>query len=600
VMENLVKVDAQICRSPMNEFDVIVFVTVGAVFPGAVADEESMQAALAQLSRDDALFACARLNAIVSGFGPGRSVYQRQYDAIGLLCTPQQKIVLSDYANKYGGPDRVMAFFRGQLLELARRVVMYCQNLPGDGETFKEEARRSAFLRAALIASALWERRLFGPGALKPLINLDVQLREFLGAFRKNVEEANGAAQPAFAVARGWLLFFRYLPEHLPEFVEAFERNTGLLLRQYFICAFALMERTFSDHPHEKRIFATDYVPGDTSIGEMFAKFLRVHAQSPEEWAASLTANPNDSGYLALRQRPVLSFSGNRSITLDPAFYLDNITTAPLFHVQSAALSMDRAFECFGHAFEDYATDLLRQRFPSGSGLLHQRLRCGVKGTNASDEAFEVDAILNDITALALVEIKASWIREDKILAEDPEEFLTEVRRKYGYDPKSKERKGVAQVARSVGALMRREWKGPDQEYVQVASVIPVLLVFDARMGAPGLGHFLDTEFRSLLGPIPTGFFVHSLIILTIADLEHMVAAVEHLSLQDVLRAYSSADPKRLSSFHNFIATSPYLNLVKQSPVLEGLVEEFMHAARTELLPSAGPPPTGSEPPLQP
>ena len=42
----------------MNEFDMIVFVTVGSVFPGAVADEESMGVALARLSRDDALFAC--------------------------------------------------------------------------------------------------------------------------------------------------------------------------------------------------------------------------------------------------------------------------------------------------------------------------------------------------------------------------------------------------------------------------------------------------------------------------------------------------------------------------------------------------------------
>ena len=185
----------------------------------------------------------------------------------------------------------------------------------------------------------------------------------------------------------------------------------------------------------------------------------------------------------------MLSFPANRSITLDPAFYLDNLTTAPLFHIQSAELSMGRAFEAFGHAFQDYATDLLRQRFPSGSGLLHQRLRCGVEGANASDEEFEVDAVLNDITAAAFFEIKASWIREDKVLAENPEEFLKEVRKKYGYDPETNERKGVAQLARSVGAVMRREWAGPDQEYAQLASVIPVLLVFDARMAAPGLGH---------------------------------------------------------------------------------------------------------------
>ena len=267
----------------------------------------------------------------------------------------------------------------------------------------------------------------------------------------------------------------------------------------------------------------------------------------------------------------------------------------PLLHVRSAELSMERAFEAFGHAFEDYATDLLRQRFPSGSGLLHQRLRCGVKGANASDEEFEVHAVLNDVTAAAFFEIKASWIREDKVLAEDTEVFLNELRKKYGYDPETDERKGVAQLARSVGTLMRHEWAGPEQEYAQVASVLPVLLVFDARMAAPGLGHFLDSEFRTLLGPIPTGFFVHSLIILTISDLEHLAAAVEHLSLQEVLRAYSSADPKRLSSFHNFVANSPYLNQVRKSPVLESLIEEFMQAARVELLASADSPSPGSE-----
>lgn len=54
-----------------------------------------------------------------------------------------------------------------------------------------------------LLERQVWEKRLFGSEALKPLVNLEVQLREFLGALRKNVEESNGVAQPAFTVARG-------------------------------------------------------------------------------------------------------------------------------------------------------------------------------------------------------------------------------------------------------------------------------------------------------------------------------------------------------------------------------------------------------------
>jgi hypothetical protein len=477
-----------------------------------------------------------------------------------------------------------MVFFRGQLLELARWVVRFCQNLPGDGETLRDPAARSAFLHAALIASQLWERWLFGSEGIRPNLDSDKQLLQLLGAFRKNVEEGNQAAQPGFAVSRGWLLFSRYMPAHLSQFAERFEQSTGLNLRQYFICAFAILQRTFSDHPEQGRIFATEYVQGETPFRETFRRFLQLHSQTPEEWAQSLEAAPNDSGSRSLRERPVFCFARNRSIIFDPTFYLDNLTTAPLFHVKSAGIPTQTVFAAFGNAFEDYATDLLRRRFPSGSGLLHQRLRCNVKGANIEGKEFEVDAILNDVIAAVLFEIKANWIREETVLAQDPEAFLNEVRKKYGYVADSDERgKGVAQLARSVGALMRREWAGHDQEYARVASAYPVLLVFDVRMATPGVGRFLEREFRALLGTVPSEFFVHPLIILTVADLEHLISGVESLSMENFLRAYSIADPERVRSVHNFIATSPYLNQVRPSPILAELMDEFMAAARAEL-----------------
>jgi hypothetical protein len=569
----------------MNESDIAVFVTVDAVFPALTADETSMRSALALLSRDDALFTCARLNAIVSGFGPDRSVHQRQDQAVSMLeCAPEELRALSDYARRQGGPGRVMVFFRGQLLELARWVVRFCQNLPGDGETLKDPAARSAFLRAALIASQLWERRLFGSEGIRPNLDSDKQLLQLLGAFRKNVEEGNQAAHPGFTVSRGWLLYSRYLPTHLPKFAERFEQSTGLSLRQYFICAFALLQRTFSDHPEQGRIFATDYVEGETPFRGVFQRFLQLHSQTPEEWAQSLEPEPNGGGSGSLRERLVFRFVRNRSIIFDPTFYLDNLTAAPLFHLKTPGGSMQEVFAAFGAAFEDYATDLLRRRFPTGSGLLHQRLRCNVRGANASGKEFEVDAILNDVVTAVVFEIKANWIREETVIARDPEAFLNEIRKKYGYVADGGERgKGVAQLARSVGALMRRQWQGPDQEYAQVTSSYPILLVFDARMAAPGVGRFLEKEFRALLGTVPSGFFVHPLIILTVADLEHLISGVESLSLEAFLRAYSMADPERLSSVHNFIATSSYLNQVRSSPILEELTEELMAAARAEL-----------------
>ena len=188
----------------INGLDIATLVTADAVFPGTPADETALHEALAQLSRDDALFTCARLNAIVSGYGPERSLHQRQDQAVSLLqCPPEQLRALTEYALKHGGPGRVLVFLRGQLLELARQVAMHCRNLPGDGETLKNPQARSAFLRAVLIASQLWERRLFGEHGIRRTLDWEAQLLELLGALRKNMEEGNQAAQPGFTVSRG-------------------------------------------------------------------------------------------------------------------------------------------------------------------------------------------------------------------------------------------------------------------------------------------------------------------------------------------------------------------------------------------------------------
>lgn len=569
------------------ESDIAVYVTVDALFPGQADTEAALLAALEPLSRDDTLFTCARINALVSGFAPERSLHERQKAAVSMLCSQEQKMALSRFVSQRGGPNRVMVFFRGQILELSRWVAVHCKNRPGDGGTFADPNVCSAFVRAALIASALWQRRLFGPEGFIAGRDPRELTRRALGAIRKSVEEGNQTSHPGFSTSRGWLLFSRYMPAHLPDFDKMFEQATGLTLRQYFVSAFALLDRTFSDCPEAKRMFATDYVQGDTPFRQTFAKFIALQSQSPEDWSCRVQSAPNESGYRSLREHPIFSFAGNRSIIFDPTFYMDSLTASPLFHVRAAGIPINQLFGAFGYAFEDYARDLLRQRFPGEGCLLHRRLRCGVRGANARHETFEVDAIVNDIEAIIVFEMKAAWIREENVLA-DPDVFLNEVRSRYGHVADSPERpKAVAQLARSIGALARREWSGPDRDYAHVRTLYPVLTTFDARMGVPGMGQFLDEEFRERLGPIPTDVFVHRLIVLTIGDLEHLVSGIESLSLREFLHAYSAADPERVGSVHNFLATSAYLNQVKVSPLLESLGEEFMAAVRAELFADA-------------
>ena len=199
--------------------------------------------------------------------------------------------------------------------------------------------------------------------------------------------------------------------------------------------------------------------------------------------AASVGDN-DQTGYRSLRERPILTFSGGRSIILDPTFYTDIITTSPLFHAAKGADKPLVLFTAFGDAFEDYAIDLLKARYPAIKGLPGEVLRPRIPGQTSAGEQFEVDAILNVAPSLVIMEIKASFIREDTILTEHFEDFLQELRRKYGYVTGNGERpKGVAQLAKIAGAIARGEWTGVTQEFASATEIYPVLTVHDEKLG---------------------------------------------------------------------------------------------------------------------
>lgn len=567
--------------APTQESEIAVTVTVEALFPGVNADEAALRAALAELSRDDALFFCGRLNALVSGFGPQRTDAERQIDALRWIGTADQVRALERFAAPYGGVQNVRVFFRGQLLELARWVVTHCENQPGDGDTSHDPAKRTAFVRAALIVSGLWAQRVFGAHFSGAGDEREQQLHA-LGPFRKSVEEGNRAPEAHVALSRGWLLFSRYLPRHDPDFPALFARATGLTVQEYFVAALALLKRTFTDDP-DGPSFSTSQPEDPSPIRPIFERYVRLKSQTPEEWAQRLRETPEDDGYKVLRERPILTFPGNRSLILDPSFYSDNLMTAPLFHVATLPeVNANQVFGAFGDAFEDYALDVLKKRYPTSS-VLAPRLRWGLKAQDAANRQFEVDALINDVTEGVVAEIKAPWIRDDKVLNPDPQVFLEEVRRKYGYQPGSKDRgKGPAQLARSVGALVRREWTGEQGEYARLQSLHPVLIVHDTRLAQPVLARFLEEDFRAMLGPVPQGMYVHKLTILTIEDLERLTCSVEQLSLTQFLHAYSAADPDRISSVQNFIARSEFRIQVRPSPVVEEAMQELLKVIRGE------------------
>lgn len=558
--------------------EVGVYLPVGEIFPGVEANGQSLIEVLRALSRDDTLFQCARLNIIVSGPGDFE-MKSRQEQAISSLCTPEQHSRINDVALRRGGSGLPIVFFTGQLRELMRWAARYCKNLPGDGTTYEDPAFRERFLKAVLIASDIWGRRVF---ADKLTLNDDIAAvrRRALGAFRKGVDETNLAPHMGIAIGRGLALFTEYMPKHFPDFGEVFEKATGLTVRQYLGCATTMVLYTMQ-HRKEGPLFNRDTVAAATARPEPYRRFLELVSQSPEQLAQSFWTDFDTLDYRALRERPVMITNDGRSIILDPAFFIERVSIGALFHV-AKSIGM-KAFAKFGDAFEDYACDILRRMYPHRPGLV-DRVAFRQRGTDGKGNGFEVDSAFFDVRETAIIEIKAAFLAEKAIADDNPDALINEIRSKYGASPKSGDRdKGVAQLARSIGAMVRGEWLGSEGEFKDATVLHPVLVVHDSRLDAPAL----ETDFRSLLGAVPAGRRVAPLTIITIQDLENLECSVEGFSLMQLLRDYDRECPDRMRSLHNFLAFSDYARKIVPSKFLLDRSISVLDLLQAELFPDA-------------
>jgi hypothetical protein len=367
-------------------------------------------------------------NAMVTGFSM-HSYAECQRRACGWICSQQHLHHLDAFARQHGGLERVVVFFRGQLLELIRQAALHCRNLPGDGQTFNDERVRDRFFRAALIAGTLWGARVYGD-RLSLGAGIEGARRRALGAFRKGVEDADQAIHTDIALGRSCLLFSDYLPREMPDFDTRFAAATGLTGEQYLICVGALTYYTLADRTDGPGFFLTADVGAATAFDTVLRAYLALESMTPEDLAGAAPTLP-ETGFRALRERPILSTSSGLSVVLDPTIYGEALTNGPLFHLVAAEKGRaNELFGYFGRAFERYAIDILRRIYPD-SGLLIRRLQTNVEGHDAG----EIDAALNDVTEIVIFEMKAAWLREDSLLDASGEDFVRQLRRKYGVLP---------------------------------------------------------------------------------------------------------------------------------------------------------------------
>ena len=122
-----------------------------------------------------------------------------------------------------------------------------------------------------------------------------------------------------------------------------------------------------------------------------------------------------------------------------------------------------------------------------------------------------------------------------------------------------------------------------------------MLVVYDPLLAAPVYGHFLASEFKTLLAPdneLPSGHLrkghlqVAPLIVMTVDDLENLETSIEHFGFRDLLAEYSRSCSDRLTSLHDFIALSEYSQQMYHNRTLAAKGIEILDKSREAILPT--------------
>lgn len=590
---------------------VAVFLPVSEVFSDIKPDLATLKGLLSELSRTEVLIWCSLLNLVVSDPSFRDEKAKQQY-CLSDFFTNEQIGRVNEFAAKVGG-ERARIFFRGQLLELIRWAVLFCEDQSNDGNTFTSLEVRQCFAKAALIASDFWSNRVYA-NRLSLEGGRDIAKRRALPSFRQAMAETWSGLDPLKALGRGRALFCNHLPKYYPELAEKFRSKTDIALDDYYTCL-----ATFSSHilkqttqdgtldPARKPIFnVTTFTDSIPHMKEVFARYFALESQSPDDLRMTLwgsAPNPSENSPYdlnILRRKPILCVAGGRAIVMDPVFYAERASVGPLFMIvrDEPQKEGNKIFSAFGNAFEDYALGILRRMYPKPEPPLIDRLTCNCMCKNVQGNEVEfADASLVDAKELVLFEIKAIWLKETKN-SQDADSYSDQLIQKYATpDMAAADLKGVSQLANTITKLASGEWVVENLNADIIQKIYPILLVHDTLLNSHVHTEFLAQQFAKALSPDDNRadackrkgrFWVAPLIVLSIDDLESLETSVREFSLCKLFGEYSAQCPDRCVSLYNFIRTSHFKDKINYSETLTMNAEKVMNEAIQKLFPQRG------------
>ncbi|MCX6094297.1 MAG: hypothetical protein NTY63_05675 [Candidatus Bipolaricaulota bacterium] len=541
------------------------YVELTDIFPEEQCSLETLRKCLSPLPLDLVLVMCARANQVLTG-PRTQSRLDRQRCLANTFLTAETGARLNEVARRRDAdcPEKTAFLTRRGLLELVRWALLLCDpdtpRLRGEWT----QAEKDLFTKAALICSWASETKI--RKVLDDNADIEALKDIALVFFRTALDAGLSGVDPWRVIGRGRKLFLEYLPRYYPGLENDFREAMGAPPLEYMSAAGALISMHLQ--LADTMIMADAVTLGqDTEYAAVYAAY-QAHQISTSEslrrelWpSAQLPGSFEEAPGFSLkpfRTKPIIAMDDGRGAIPDALLLADSYMVGPLFQLLSVR-NENEVFGAFGSSFEEYALDILAEMFPDGAGL-HQVLHCKVPCPDVEGEVFEVDACLDYVDRLILVEAKAVFIPDRCVVECDEREFQRVLKEKYLYGERPV---GVGQLARAIRALASGAWKGLDTG-AAYRLVYPVLVVHDRLLQEPFVNEFLADLFVAELGAEHVagswqwqtdGLRFAPLTVVTIDDLEDLGGSAG-IDLLELLEAFSAAIPNRRGSLHDFVTSS--------------------------------------------
>lgn len=564
------------------------------------ADAEHVAKDLSMFGKTDALIICCKLNLLTSD-GGSRKPAIGQVAAISLL---QKQGILSDawynklrdYFLKLGEKgEQAFAINRPALLEFMRWIACNCDEKSPDKYDPKYSGK--AFVRSLLACSEFYGKREIA-STLSEEGKIEDKRFKFLAGERRATMWAGSFANPTDALGRAQLLLQEHFFGKHTQYLPLFEKHFGISFDDYLTCATAIVLLGFVDDTRKEQLTSLNgcfEMHIDTvfknlpDMKEPFNVYLSKLSQTAEALGAALggkqDVNPDKPfDFRPLRSKPILQFD-DKVIVIDQRLFIESYCAGPLF-LLSRALRSETPIEDYGDACQDYSLRLLSRTNDRFEGDLKVENLISEPPSNTGRPI--ADIAMSSGTTIALIEAKGVWLNDDVLYETDANEFWKKILLKYGVskDPKTGEekRKGTAQLADLIKAIAAGELRGVDSaEFINTGNrFIPILVMQDNLMTAGSLiPYHLALEFNKLMdqgeklpesGDFQFGeFTVHSLVPLTLHDLEVLEGIVPETAMIELFLEYSKEVPMRGDSFAAFLHNRK--TPIKWLPPVEMLVK---------------------------